>query len=218
MDPETSCTNEPSSAEVTEKKVKKPKKKGIIYLSSIPKYMNVTTIRETFSAYGEVGRVYLQLADKELAKQESKKQKKRKQPSKHFTEGWVEFKSKRVAKHVAATLNNTQISSRKKSKFYDMIWNIKYLPKFNWIHLSERLSYERAVHKQRMRAEIEQVKKEANFFSTNVDRSQKLKKATNKTNTFVAPVIKQKPTEMEIRQQKNKTEDDRTDCLKSWFG
>ena len=41
----------------------KKKKRGIIYLSSIPKYMNVTKVREIFSEYGEIGRVYLQLAD-----------------------------------------------------------------------------------------------------------------------------------------------------------
>lgn len=44
-------------------KPEKKKKRGIIYLSTIPRYMNVTKIREIFSAYGEIGRVYLQLAD-----------------------------------------------------------------------------------------------------------------------------------------------------------
>lgn len=39
------------------------KKPGLIYLSSIPKFMNVTKVREIFSQYGELGRVYLQLAD-----------------------------------------------------------------------------------------------------------------------------------------------------------
>lgn len=41
----------------------KKKKRGIIYLSSIPKYMNVIKVREIFAQYGEIGRVYLQLAD-----------------------------------------------------------------------------------------------------------------------------------------------------------
>lgn len=36
------------------------KKRGIIYLSSIPKYMNVTMAREIFGRYAEVGRVFLQ--------------------------------------------------------------------------------------------------------------------------------------------------------------
>lgn len=40
----------------------KKKKRGIIYLSSIPKFMNVTKVREIFSEYGKIDRVYLQLA------------------------------------------------------------------------------------------------------------------------------------------------------------
>lgn len=64
----------------------------------------------------------------ELAKN-GKIKKKNKIRTKSFTEGWVEFESKKIAKYVAATLNNTQVSSKKKSKFYDVIWNIKYLPR-----------------------------------------------------------------------------------------
>jgi len=36
------------------------RKKGIVYLSSIPKYMNVTKLRELLSEYGDIGRVFLQ--------------------------------------------------------------------------------------------------------------------------------------------------------------
>lgn len=43
-------------------KGKKTKKRGIIYLSTIPPYMNVAKIREIFSAFGEIGRIYLQLS------------------------------------------------------------------------------------------------------------------------------------------------------------
>lgn len=201
----------------TKLKPEKKKKRGIIYLSTIPKYMNVTKIRETFSVYGKLGRVYLQLAETD----EENKKRKKKTITKHFTEGWVEFESKKVAKHVAATLNNTQIATRKKSKFYDMIWNIKYLPRFKWIHLSERLAYERAVHKQRLRAEIAQAKREVNFFSYNVDRSKKLRKKEEQgeTTDFVIPNIKQRDTDMEIRNRSKQTQnDDRTDFLKSLFG
>lgn len=51
----------------TESKPKKQPKRGIIYLSSLPPYMNVTKIREVFSEFGTLGRVYLQLADKGMA-------------------------------------------------------------------------------------------------------------------------------------------------------
>ncbi|XP_046991441.1 activator of basal transcription 1-like [Schistocerca americana] len=146
-------------------------KRGIIYLSTIPPYMNVTKVREIFGQFGELGRVYLQPPD--IGREVGNKKRK---PAKHFTEGWVEFKRKKVAKFVAQTLNNTQIGGRKKSKFYDHIWCIKYLPRFKWVHLSERLAYERAVRKQRLRAEISQAKREANYFSQNIDRSEKLRR------------------------------------------
>lgn len=197
----------------------KKNKRGIIYLSTIPKYMNVTKIREIFSAYGEVGRMYLQLADGEDGNQSKKKRKKA--ITKHFTEGWVEFKMKKIAKFVASTLNNSQISSRKKSRYYDVIWNIKYLPRFKWTHLSERLTYERAVHRQKLRAEIAQAKREVNFFSSNVDRSKKLKMRSQKgeTSNFVIPEIKQRDTDMEIERKKNKPQhENRTEFLKSLFG
>lgn len=38
----------------------KKKKRGIIYISSIPKFMNVTILREMLSEYAKIGRVYLQ--------------------------------------------------------------------------------------------------------------------------------------------------------------
>lgn len=60
---------------------------------------------------------------------DGKTKKRKKVCAKSFTEGWIEFESKKVAKYVASSLNNTQISTRKKSKFYDVIWNIKYLPR-----------------------------------------------------------------------------------------
>lgn len=41
----------------------KKRKRGIVYLSSIPKYMNIAKIRELFSVYGKIGRIYLQLAE-----------------------------------------------------------------------------------------------------------------------------------------------------------
>lgn len=38
----------------------KKKKTGIIYISTIPKHMNVTILRELLEPYGDVGRIYLQ--------------------------------------------------------------------------------------------------------------------------------------------------------------
>lgn len=101
---------------------------------------------------------------------------KRKRVPNQFTEGWVEFQKKTVAKQVAASINNTKIGTRKKSRYYDMIWNIKFIPRFKWVHLSERLAYEKAAMKQRLRAEISQAKKEAHYLQTNVEKSKRFKK------------------------------------------
>ncbi|XP_050308689.1 uncharacterized protein LOC126745051 [Anthonomus grandis grandis] len=157
----------------------KPSKRGIIYLSTIPPYMNVTKIREIFGQFGKVGRVYLQLSEKESALQDKKKESKRK-IAKKFTEGWVEFEKKVVAKRVASLLNQTQVSTRKKSKHYDCHWNIKYLSNFKWTHLHERLAYERAARSKKLKAEITLAKKKTNFFTANLDKKKKNVDVVNK--------------------------------------
>jgi hypothetical protein len=42
-----------------------------------------------------------------------------------YTEGWVEFKSKRDAKLIAKQLNNEQVGGRRRTPWYDDTWNIK---------------------------------------------------------------------------------------------
>ena len=51
--------------------------------------------------------------------------KKRSKYSKDYTEGWVEFRDKRVAKRVAASLHNTPMGSRRRSPFRYDLWNLK---------------------------------------------------------------------------------------------
>ena len=57
----------------------------------------------------------------------------------NFTEGWVEFLDKRVAKAIARALNNTPVGCKKRSYYHDDLWNIKYLSKFRWTHLTEKI-------------------------------------------------------------------------------
>ncbi|KAJ6637553.1 Pre-rRNA-processing protein esf2 [Pseudolycoriella hygida] len=152
---------------------KKMKKKGIVYVSSIPKFMTVSILREILGRYASIGRVYLQAA---AITENAKKRKVRR----HFTEGWVEFESKREAKQVTALLNNNPIATRKSSKFFGILWCLKYLPRFKWTHLSERLTYEKAVYKQRLKTEVAQARKEATFFQENLDKSEKIKKKKKK--------------------------------------
>jgi len=93
-----------------------------------------------------------------------------------FTEGWVEFANKHVAREVASTLNNTQVGGKRRSPWYSDLWNIKYLPRFSWGLLNERLAYERAVRKSRLRTEVAIVKREAEHFAHSVKQAKREKK------------------------------------------
>jgi len=97
-----------------------------------------------------------------------------------FTEGWIEFSSKRVARHVASALNNTPVGGKRRNPWYSDLWNVKYLPRFTWGLLNERLTYERAVHKKRLRTEIAIAKREtAEFISNSECASRRKKRKTN---------------------------------------
>lgn len=57
-DDEMDLTNFKAGAKATVQP--KKRKKGIIYISNIPKHMNVTRLREILGEFGKIGRVYLQ--------------------------------------------------------------------------------------------------------------------------------------------------------------
>ncbi|XP_051759390.1 activator of basal transcription 1 [Ctenopharyngodon idella] len=187
-----------------EDELDKPKTKklipGIVYIGHIPPRLRPKHMRNMLSVYGEIGRIFLQPEDR-CVKMKKKKAGSR---SSSFTEGWVEFRDKRIAKRVAASLHNTPMANRKRSRFSGDLWSIKYLHRFHWCHLSERLAYERTVYQQRMRTEISQAKKETNFYLASVEKSQnleKLKKKKEKKGEVIEEKTwdyKQRPTEEEI--------------------
>lgn len=121
----------------------------------------------------------------------------------------MEFERKSVAKKVAQLLNNTQVSTRKKSKQYDSIWNIKYLSGFKWTHLHERLAYEKAARRQKLRAEIQLAKKKTNYFTANLDKHKKNKTVDNNE-------YKNRKKEKQ-KQQSSDATNEREDFLKSLF-
>ena len=125
---------------------------GVIYISRIPPGMQPTKVRHLMSQYGEVGRVYLQkegmtgsildtleadaLTDTKRAYLR-RKYTSTKKP--HYTEGWVEFKDKKVARSVAGMLNAQPIGGKKGTRWRDDVWTLKYLPKFKWHALTEQV-------------------------------------------------------------------------------
>jgi len=173
-------------------------------LFSVPDGMNVTQTTAFFSEFGRVGRVFLQ---------PDKTDKQKGKFNRVFSEGWIEFASKKVARVAAERLNCQPVGGKRKSKSHDQTWNIKYLPRFKWVHLSERLAYEAAVRQQRLRTEISQVKREAEHFKSSVESGKRKRSHGSKDAARAATsveevtvqkpfVFRQKETEAQIRKRK----------------
>jgi ESF2/ABP1 family protein len=138
---------------------KKEKRKGIIYISRIPHGMTVAKVRHLLSGFGEVDRIYLQDGRE---KETGEKRTGRQSRSAHFTEGWIEFLDRKVAKATAEMLNAEPIGAAsggsgggkggKKAgglgarRWRDEIWTMKYLSGFKWGMLSEQLGECNSTH------------------------------------------------------------------------
>lgn len=185
----------------------KSKKGGVIYMGFIPEGMTIRNIRILLGKYGEMGRIYLEREGGAGARGEKLKRK-----SNKFVEGWIEFKKKSVAKTVAAQVNGQPIGGKRRTKFYGALWNLKYLKRFKWSHLAEQMAYEKAMRDQRLRLEINQAKKEADFYANMIDRSR------NKREIFADPnrAYRQRQTDEQIvsaKQQQHNSNDTMDDRL-----
>ena len=66
---------------------------------------------------------------------------------------------------------------QKKKGFYaDDLWTIRYLPKFKWENLTEKLAYDQRMRKEKMQTEMVQEKKKQEFYMEKLDLSKKLMK------------------------------------------
>ncbi|XP_022619643.1 activator of basal transcription 1 [Seriola dumerili] len=182
---------------------------GIIYLGHIPPRLRPKHMRNLLSVFGEIGRIFLQPEDRQVRMRKRKSGLRRCD----FTEGWVEFRDKRVAKSVAASLHNTPMGTRKRQRFSSDLWCIKYLHRFQWTHLSERLAYEQTVLQQRLRTEVSQAKRETNFYLNNVEKSAHMDNMRRKKQKDGQQVdektwdFTQRQTEEEIQMKKKKKKD-----------
>ncbi|KAI8984746.1 hypothetical protein BDF20DRAFT_815925 [Mycotypha africana] len=157
--------------EELEKFEKARKRTGVCYLSRIPPFMPPHRVRQLLEKYAEIGRIYLVPED---AKTTARRKKYTKNRRTNFVEGWVEFKDKKKAKALAEYLNMRQIGGKRKNQYYHEMWNIKYLPKFKWHHLTEQMAHEKQARQQRLRNEIAQANRENKTYIENVQRAKML--------------------------------------------
>ncbi|XP_020574194.1 pre-rRNA-processing protein ESF2 isoform X1 [Phalaenopsis equestris] len=146
-------------------------KRGICYFSRVPPHMDPASLRQILSKYGDLQRIYL--VPQDHAGQVQRKQV-RGFRGKQFSEGWVEFTDKRIAKRVARMLNGEQIGGRRRSTFYYDIWNIKYLSKFKWEDLTNEIANKNRAREQKLAMEISAAKRERDFYLSKVDQSRAL--------------------------------------------
>jgi ESF2/ABP1 family protein len=88
---------------------------------------------------------------------------------KTYTDGWVEFASKKTAKICAETLNAHIVGGRKGGWYHDDVWNMKYLRGFKWTDLMEQVQRERSEREARQRIEDSRAKKEEKMFVAGVE-------------------------------------------------
>ena len=141
-------------------------RRGVIYLAHVPPHLNPAKLKHLMSQHGTVTRVYLQPSDR--------KSKNRRNNHKRYTEGWIEFSDKKRAKYVAQALHQTSITAQKGKPLAGDLWSLKYLRKFKWDYLTEKVAYERRVREQKLRLETMQAKREANYYKQQLEASQKL--------------------------------------------
>mmetsp|Transcript_23701 Transcript_23701/g.55272 ORF Transcript_23701/g.55272 Transcript_23701/m.55272 type:complete len:257 (-) Transcript_23701:48-818(-) len=144
-------------------------RRGIVHLPDLPLAMHPQKLRHIMEQFGEVGRIFLSPEDP-LNRKHRKRQGGNKK--KRYTEGWVEFTDKKVAKRVAASLNGNTVGGRKRHNFYrDRVWNVRYLPKFKWHMLHEGERYNKQVRKARLKQQINQARRETDYFLENVHKA-----------------------------------------------
>ncbi len=151
----------------------KKKKHGVIYISRVPPFMRPVKVRSLMEQYGTVTNIYLVPEDKSIRKNRKKAGG---NTRKKYTEGWIEFENKKLAKRVAEVLNNTIIGGKKRNYYHDDIWNLKYLKGFKWRHLTEKLAYDRRMRETRLNAEMAKATRENNAYIEHVEQSRLIAK------------------------------------------
>ena len=177
------------------------RRRGVVYVARVPPRMTPTKLKALLGQFGEVTRVYLVEEDKTVRK---RRRQRTGNASKRYTEGWVEFASKSVAKHVARSLNTTPISNHKRNVHCGDLWNLKYLPKFKWVHLTEKVAYERRVREQKLRLETLQARKETAAYKQLVETGQKLDKIAERRRQRAANEGKDEAAAVEPLKKKRK--------------
>ncbi|KAL4797865.1 Pre-rRNA-processing protein esf2 [Aspergillus venezuelensis] len=164
----------------TDKLKAKPKKNktGVVYLSSLPPYMKPFALKSMLEArgFGPITKVFLspEVRPSSAPKRRSNKRK-------TYSDGWVEFASKKMAKICAESMNASIMGGKKGGWYHDDVLNIKYLKNFKWADLTEQIERERNEREAKRRIEDTRARKEEKVFLQGYEKGKMLEGMQKKT-------------------------------------
>ncbi|RDW79189.1 RNA-binding ATPase activator ESF2 [Aspergillus mulundensis] len=168
----------------------KKNKTGVVYFSSLPPYLKPFALKSLLETRGfePITKVFLTPAVKAPSAPRRRSNKR-----KTYTDGWVEFASKKTAKICAETLNATIVGGRKGGWYHDGrfdttlrglalqankvildVWNMKYLKGFKWADLMEQQERERSEREAKRRIEDTRARKEEKVFLQGYEKGKML--------------------------------------------
>jgi len=156
------------------------RRRGVLYVARIPPRMTPTKVKTLLSDFGTVTRVFLQ--EEDAARRKRRRKLNGNSGGKRYTEGWVEFERRRSAKMAAAALHLQPVSNHKRNPHHGDLWNVKYLRKFQWSHLTEKVAYERRVREQKLRLETATARRETAHYKQLLETGAKLDKIAERRN------------------------------------
>lgn len=175
--PSTSTTSKTKDKNKTNKLLKPPKKNktGVIYLSTLPPYLKPSALKSLLESRGfsPITKVFLTPAPPPTSSSGGSS-KRRSNKRKTYTDGWVEFASKKTAKICAETLNASIVGGKKGGWYHDDVWNMKYLRGFKWGDLMEQVQRERSEREAKRRIEDARARKEEKVFLAGVEKGRVL--------------------------------------------
>lgn len=146
-------------------------RRGVVYLSRVPPGLKPWSLREMLSPFGTVERTYLR-AESDAAR--SARLRGGGSRRSRYIDGWVEFSRKRHARRVVDLLNGQPMGTKKRSRFHDDLWSLRYLRGFRWEHLNEAGGDARRERTNRVRAEVAAGRREKAFYLAQADTAKGL--------------------------------------------